>query len=193
MKNKYNMIVAADKNWCIGNKGDLLDKFPEDMKFFKAITTGKVVIMGKNTQESLPKKYLPNRINIVLNNTDVPNELDESSIDTSRTRIWYLKSADVIPLGINVFNHSQMYDANPAKFNYMTDGDVFVCGGGQIYKYFLLNDLIGTVYLTEIDHEYNGDTFIPNLYDLGFEVTDQLFPTFTNDNGIKYTIRVLKK
>ena len=49
-----NLIVAVDKNWAIGNKNDLLVSIPDDMKFFRETTTGKVVIMGKNTLESFP-------------------------------------------------------------------------------------------------------------------------------------------
>ena len=48
------MIVAADKNWGIGINGDLLTPLPEDMKFFRTMTAGKTVIMGRATLESLP-------------------------------------------------------------------------------------------------------------------------------------------
>lgn len=50
-----NLIVAVDKNWAIGYKNDLLVSIPDDMKFFRE-TTGKVVIMGKNTLESFPNQ-----------------------------------------------------------------------------------------------------------------------------------------
>ena len=59
-------IVAVDNNWGIGYNGDLLLSIPDDLKRFKAITIGHNVVMGKNTWESLPKKPLPNRINIVI-------------------------------------------------------------------------------------------------------------------------------
>ena len=56
------MIVAIDKNLGIGFKNKLLKSIPEDLKRFKRLTTGSVVIMGYNTYLSLPKKPLPNRI-----------------------------------------------------------------------------------------------------------------------------------
>ena len=49
-----NLIVAVDKNWAIGYKNDLLVSIPDDMKFFRETTTGKVVIMGRKTLESFP-------------------------------------------------------------------------------------------------------------------------------------------
>ena len=61
------LIAAVDANWAIGNKGQLLTSIPEDMKFFRAKTTGHVVVMGRKTLESFPNgKPLPNRTNIVL-------------------------------------------------------------------------------------------------------------------------------
>lgn len=54
-------IVAVDENWGIGRNGDLLVNIPEDKKFFKEKTSGSIVIMGRKTWDSLPKKPLPNR------------------------------------------------------------------------------------------------------------------------------------
>lgn len=187
--NKYNLIVAADENWCIGNNGGLLDHFAEDMKMFKTITKNKVVIMGDRTQDSLPKNYLPNRINIVLSK----DRQNDGNISTE-SPVYYVSDISSIPLYIRLFNNVQMEShIYPPTFNYMTDGDVFVIGGGMVYRQFLENDLIDTVYLTKIHHKYNGDTFIPNLWDLGFKIIDKLIPTATNENGIQYDILVLKK
>ena len=61
------IIVAADKNWAIGREGELLCHIPGDLKYFKEKTTGKTVVMGRKTLESLPGgRPLPKRINIVL-------------------------------------------------------------------------------------------------------------------------------
>ena len=60
-------IVAADKNWGIGLKNELLVRIPSDQKFFRETTIGKVVVMGRKTLESFPgKKPLADRVNIVL-------------------------------------------------------------------------------------------------------------------------------
>ena len=61
------LILAADENWAIGYKGGLLCHLSADLKYFKKMTTGHAVVMGRRTLESLPgKKGLPNRRNIVL-------------------------------------------------------------------------------------------------------------------------------
>jgi dihydrofolate reductase len=59
-------IVAVDNNWGIGYNGNLLEHIPDDMKFFKKLTTGNVVIMGRKTWDSLPVKPLPDRLNLVI-------------------------------------------------------------------------------------------------------------------------------
>ena len=62
-----NLIVAADKNWAIGNKGRLLVTIPEDQKLFRQETLGKVIVRGRKTMESLPGgQALPGRTNVVL-------------------------------------------------------------------------------------------------------------------------------
>ena len=62
-----NLIVAVDENWGIGRNNDLLASVPGDMKYFKEHTIDKVVVMGRKTLESMPKKRgLPQRLNYVL-------------------------------------------------------------------------------------------------------------------------------
>lgn len=62
-----NLIAAVDENWAIGRNNKLLVSIPDDMKFFRQTTTGKVVVMGRKTLESFPNgKPLKNRVNIVL-------------------------------------------------------------------------------------------------------------------------------
>ena len=62
-----NLIAAVDKNWAIGKNNELLVSIPNDMKMFRQMTTGKVVVMGRKTLESFPNGLpLKNRVNIVL-------------------------------------------------------------------------------------------------------------------------------
>ena len=62
-----NLIVAVDKNWAIGNKGNLLVRIPADQKMFREETMGKVIVMGRKTLESLPGgQPLHGRTNVVL-------------------------------------------------------------------------------------------------------------------------------
>ena len=80
-----NIIVAADKNWAIGKNNKLLVSIPQDMKFFRETTTGKVVVMGRKTLESFPGgQPLKKRVNIVLtsdknyhvNGADIVHSID---------------------------------------------------------------------------------------------------------------------
>ena len=79
-----NLIAAVDKNWAIGYGNKLLVSIPQDMKFFRETTSGKVVVMGRKTLESFPGGMpLKNRINIVLTrkqNYDGNNEIKQSAI-----------------------------------------------------------------------------------------------------------------
>lgn len=191
LTNKYNMIVAADENWCIGKNGKLLDHFPEDIRFFKSTTTNKIVIMGRNTQESLPNKsYLKNRINIVLTKNSkwqcLVCQEDDNTYELD------LPSIEQIPDFITVFQCIQNDTGKYSGYSFTND-NIFVIGGGQVYKQFLEKDMINTIYLTKIHHEYNGDTFIPNLYELGFKKSVDILPEAINENGVKYSISILTK
>ena len=66
---QINIIAAVDRNRAIGYQNKLLYWLPNDMKRFKALTTGHTIVMGRKTFESLPKGALPNRRNIVLSRT----------------------------------------------------------------------------------------------------------------------------
>ena len=68
-------IVCVDKNWAIGRENRLLFRISADLKHFRALTTGKTVVMGKNTLLSLPgAKPLPDRRNLVVSTTMAPRE-----------------------------------------------------------------------------------------------------------------------
>lgn len=133
-----NLIVAADRNWGIGRKGDLLVSIPDDMKLFRELTDGKVVVMGRKTYESLPgKRILVNRVNIIV----------------SSKKDYNVKGAFVV-------NTLEQLEEKLKEYN---TEDVFVIGGGQIYK--LLFDKCDTAYVTFLDYKYDADTFFPALDD----------------------------
>lgn len=137
-----NAIVAVDKNWGIGYRGDLLAKIPEDLKRFKELTYGKIVVMGRKTYESLPK-HLDGRHSIVLTtDMDYKSEKGNIYVCTSFT--------DTIRFLEHFFSITD-YDSE----------DVFIIGGGKIYEMFL--PFCDKVYLTRIHKEYEADTFFPNL------------------------------
>ena len=138
-------IVAVDNNWGIGYNGDLLEHIPEDLKYFKELTTGHVVVMGSKTWDSLPKKPLKDRLNVVISSK--PREvLGDMSIrigmEELMTRIIYMQRDALI---------------NPDE-----EEEWFIIGGGSIYQQLL--PFCDRVYVTKIlkDHK-NVDTYFPNL------------------------------
>ena len=136
-------IVAVDSNWGIGYNGDLLESIPADLKHFKEITSGHTIIMGRKTWDSLPKKPLPNRTNIILSREY------GITFDTD-TQIGYMNLKWLYRMLENV-------DA---------DKEIYVIGGGQIYKELL--SLCDRIYVTKIYKEHeNVDTYFPNLDAIG--------------------------
>ncbi|MCR4947188.1 MAG: dihydrofolate reductase [Lachnospiraceae bacterium] len=131
-----NLIAAVDKNWAIGKNNKLLANIPEDMKFFRETTTGKVVVMGRKTLESFPnKKPLPNRTNIVL----------------TKDSSYKADGAVIVHDTEELSKVLERYDTK----------DVFCIGGGSIYK--LLEPMCDTAFITKIDYAYDADTFFPDL------------------------------
>lgn len=129
-------IVAVDEDWGIGFNGELLEKIPEDMKYFKELTTGNTVVMGRKTWDSLPIKPLPNRGNFIISR-ETPLLMENKAI---RMNLDMIKDT---------------MEANK-------DENYFIIGGGQIYKELL--PFCDRVYVTKIfkSHE-NVDTYFPNL------------------------------
>ena len=108
-----NAIVAADKNWAIGYKNKLLVSIPADMKFFRQMTGGKVVVMGRKTLESFPNGLpLKNRTNIVL--TGNPN--------------YHVKDAVIVHTTEELLEELKKYD----------EEEIFVIGGESIYRMMLI-------------------------------------------------------
>lgn len=131
-----NIIVAVDKNWAIGNQGQLLVSIPHDQQLFREQTLGKVIVMGRKTLESLPgQKPLAGRTNIVL----------------SHDRDYRKAGAVVCHSFAAVMEAVRSY---PAR-------DVFIIGGQQIYEQFL--PFCRTAYVTCIDFAYSADSYFPNL------------------------------
>ena len=131
-----NLIVAVDKNWAIGLKGDLLVSIPQDMKFFRQTTKGKVVAMGRKTLESFPNGLpLKERVNIVLTSDKNYNGRGAVLVHTIEDLVKELQ-----------------------KYK---EEDIFVIGGETIYRQLL--PYCKKAYITKIDHAYHADTFFPNL------------------------------
>lgn len=151
------LIVAVDKNWAIGNDGKLLCHLPGDLKYFKEKTTGKTVVMGRKTLESLPGgRPLPNRTNIVL---------------TSDTT--FEKEGCVVVHGIDEL------------MTVLENGgrDAVVMGGGSVYRQLL--PYCDGCYITKIDGDFEADTYFPNLDEDG-EFSLAWESEIHRENGIDY-------
>jgi len=131
-----NLIAAVDKNWAIGKNGRLLVSIPEDMKLFRLETTGKVVVMGRKTFDSLPNNSaLINRTNIVLT----------SDLSFKNKDCLVAHSLDELLCMLKEYKSE----------------DVYIIGGGMLYKEML--PYCDTAHITKIDYKYEADTFFPNL------------------------------
>ena len=131
-----NAIVAVNEDWGIGYNGNLLEHISEDLKHFKNLTNNHIIIMGRKTWDSLPKKPLPNRINLVI--TTQKREIAEGTVFLSMEEV-----------------QSRLGVAEP-------EDNIFIIGGGKIYTELL--PLCDRVYITKIYKKHkNVDTYFPNL------------------------------
>ena len=140
-----NLIVAVDKNWAIGKDNKLLVSIPQDMKFFRETTMGKVVVMGRKTLESFPGgQPLKKRTNIVL----------------TRDKNYKVKDAIVVHGVEELLEELKNYD----------EKEIYVIGGESIYRALL--PYCKVAHVTKIDHAYEADTYFPNLDEMEeWEVT----------------------
>lgn len=131
-----NLIVSADENWAIGNKGQLLVRIPNDMKQFREMTTGKVVVLGRKTLETFPQKQpLQNRTNIILSENPEFQVKDALTIHSVEKLLEELKK--------------------------YPDEDIFIVGGESIYRQLLPR--CSMAHVTRIDHVYEADTYFADL------------------------------
>ena len=153
-------IVHADKEWGIGKGNDMMFSLPKDMKFFRETTMGHTVVMGGKTLRSFPnQKPLKNRVNIVLSRGQVRDD------------------CIIVP----------SYEALKAEIKNRENEDIFIIGGGEIYKALL--PYCHGAYVTKVDAVGGAEVFFPNLDENeNFICVDEGEPI--EDNG--YIIRFTK-
>ncbi len=131
-----NIIAACDKNWGIGKEGKLLVSIPSDMKRFKELTTGNVIIAGRKTVDTFPSGLaLPDRTNIIL----------------TKDKDYKLRDAVTVNSIEELEEKLKDYDSE----------SIFVVGGASVYAQLL--DKCDRAYITRIDYEYNADAYFPDL------------------------------
>lgn len=132
-----SIIVAVGSNRAIGKNNSLIWHLPADMKFFKEKTTGHCIITGRKNYESIPEKFRPlsNRTNIII----------------TRQRDYHAPGTIV----------TGSIEEAIEKAKQLGDKEVFIIGGGDIFKQSL--HLADTLYLTEIEESFDADVFFPQL------------------------------
>ena len=147
---KISIIAAIGKNRELGKDNKLLWHISEDFKRFKALTSGHSIIMGRKTWESLPIKPLSNRINIIVTqNSKFKTQNYKSKLKTEKILI-----ANSVELGIELAKKEKGGE------------EIFIIGGGQIYRQAIEKGLADKLYLTIIDAPsadgFEADTFFPD-------------------------------
>jgi dihydrofolate reductase len=152
-----SIIVAVSDDWGIGKDNELLWPISEDLKRFKRLTSGNIVIMGKKTWESLPRRPLPGRTNIVL--TDDPKEIIDGSVTA--------------------------YSIEDALSKCEEGKEIFVIGGGSVYRQFM--QVADRLYITHVHKNAPADVYFPEIDLNIWEVVEKEEFKTTEDNIIPYT------
>ncbi len=140
---RVSAVVAASDNGVIGRDGGLPWHVSSDMKLFKEITLGKPVIMGRRTWESLPRRPLPGRRNIVV----------------TRQHDFSAEGAELA------------HSVEDALAMCAGEAEVSIIGGGQIYADAMART--DRIYLTRIHLEVDGDTVLPDLADSDWQEVER--------------------
>ena len=160
---QLSAIAAMDEHQVIGDRNQLPWHLPADLRHFKALTTGNVILMGRKTHAAIGKP-LPNRVNIIISRDstyDAPGCLKSPTIDGALA----LAAAQGTP--------------------------IFIIGGAEIYRQTL--PLISRLYLTIIHHTFEGDAFFPALEENVWETIDTESHEKDAENPYDFTFMTLAR
>jgi dihydrofolate reductase len=158
-----SIIVAVSEDWGIGKDNELLWHISEDLKRFKRLTTGNTIIMGKKTWESLPRRPLPGRKNIVLTDNlkeSIENAITAYSIEDSLSK------------------------CDPSE-------EIFIIGGGSIYRQFM--PFADRLYITHVHKKAPADIYFPEIDLKIWEIKEKEEYSAEGENGIPYTYTVYER
>ncbi len=139
---KISIIVAYDENRLIGRNNELPWRLPADLKFFKSVTMGHPIIMGRKTFESIGR-VLPGRTSVVVT-----------------------RQPDYTAPGCIVV-HSLEEALDKCK----SEEEIFIIGGAELFQYAL--PLATDLYITRIQHNFEGDTWFPEINNEQWIVTSE--------------------
>lgn len=153
-----HLVVAVAADGGIGKNNQLLCHMPNDLRYFKKLTEGHTIIMGRKTFESLPK-VLPNRQHIVITNNMLYQAIHEDvTVVHSLTEILAL------------VNEKE---------------DYYVIGGATVYQ--LLFPYVDSLYMTEVDHTFNADTYFPKWDKSDWEEIARVVGTVDETNAYPHS------
>jgi len=153
---KLHLIYARARNGTIGKDGQMPWHLPEDLAHFKRVTLGQPVIMGRKTWDSLPERFrpLPGRVNIVV----------------TRQSDWHSAGAG---RAASMDEAMRLCGGAP---------DAWIIGGAEIYRQ--AEPLASTAVVTEIDADFDGDAFAPELGDSWQEIRRE---SHVGANGLPFS------
>lgn len=183
-KTTINIIVAVADDWAIGREGDMPWHISADMKFFKATTMGHSLVMGRRTWESIGSKPLSGRQNIVVSARLAAEwaaagekDCDCASAEKEDGSIVGVCSCGAIAVS-----------SLEAAFEAASDSEIFVMGGGMIYRQAI--DVADRLYVTHVHTVVpDADTFFPAIDPEVWELAERSNTTLDERSGLKYEFR----
>ena len=162
---KIKLIAATDLHYGIGKNGSLLFKIPEDLRLFKNLTAGNIVLMGRKTFESIGCKPLPDRINIVISSTKNYENDGAITFDNLETAVEYSEQ-------------------------HFPDKDLYIIGGGKVYEEYM--KYADEIILTKYNKVYeDADTYFPADIEAEFKESEIIMQG--SFEGIKFKTFVLQR
>jgi len=159
-----SIIAAIADNNVIGKNNQLIWHIPEDLKHFKNLTTGHTIVMGRKTFESIGK-VLPNRKTIII----------------SRQIDFLAQGCIVVPT------------IEAALLLAEDEKEVFVAGGGEIYRQVINHPCTNHLYITKISADFEGDTYFPDIDPRQWELIDEDEHLPDNRNPYPFTFQLYKR
>lgn len=156
-----SLLVAASENNVIGKNNQLPWHLPNDLKYFKNLTWGMPILMGRKTFDSIGKP-LPGRKSIVI----------------TRNKDWEYEGVDVVHSIEEAVQKAESYGVK----------EIFVIGGAEIFKTSL--SAANRIYLTRIQQDFDGDVFFPEVSEKEWELTSSRYCEADEKNAYPHTYQV---